>query len=270
MKYHLRFFLIGALCLTPAHAAMAAAHQETTGTNAPSVPARASSVVNNGPRQPTVTLTGALEQISRRTGVLVLADSTVAYERIAAGTVEGGVPPSSVTADAAETAVKKQLAVLVRSLPPGTAWGKVYLPAPGPGRLWKGDDVAAFVFAQARLFGTVGAPMADGGIEILGRRVSKEEAPRYIAGLELKPVYLLSNARRRTMALGAGPWSPATQEQWASMSKEERKRYGQEQAAWIMSLPEDQRAQMLKQIRQHDKYFDTVKDPLEKLLGHDL
>ncbi len=91
-----------------------------------------------------------------------------------------------------------------------------------------------------------------------------------MTGLELKPVYLITNTRRQIGEENAMPWSTASPEQWTKMSREERTQYGQQQAAWIMSLPQQQRDQMLERIRQHDKYFDTVKDPLEKLLGHDL
>ena len=241
---------------------VAATAQNTSPAAAP--PASLSTV-----RGATVTLLRALETLNTQNalmGIKVVADSTVAYERVAASPLGEGV--SSAAPD--ETTIEKGLSKLVRLLPAGTVWAKLYLPTPTSGRVWKGDDVADFAFAQARLFGTVGVPASDGSIEILGRRVAKEASPPFVTGLNLKPVYLLTNTRRQMNGSNTTPWSAANQEQWGKMSPAERKQYGQEQAQWILSLPPEQQAQMLEQIKQHDKFFDTVKDPLEKLIGHDL
>ena len=198
----------------------------------------------------------------------MLADSTVAYDRIPKSVLASlsAAKVGETSADA-DLRVETGLNALVKTLPAGTLWGKLFLPAPAPGRAWKGDDVAAFAFAQTRLFGTVGAPTPDGSIEILGKRVSRDAAGAYIAGLGLKPIYLITNPKRQ---LSVTRWSAASEEQWNAMSKDERKDYGAQQAAQIMALSPEERAQVLDQIRQHDKFFDSVKDPLEKLIGHDL
>ncbi|MES2464273.1 MAG: hypothetical protein V4671_27240 [Armatimonadota bacterium] len=215
-----------------------------------------------------VLLLHALREAYRTSGATVLADSTVSYERVPASLLadklaaETGTSVPSV--DWTAEKIEKGLTALVKVLPPGTIWGKLYLPAPVQGRIWKGDDVAAFAFAQVSLFGDVGKPASDGSIELLGKRISKEAAPAYIAGLGLKPVYLITNTKRR---LSVSSWSAASEEQWSGMSKEERKQYGEQQAAQIMALSPEERARVLDQIRQHDKFFDTVKDPLEKMLG---
>ncbi len=223
------------------------------------------------PATPTVLLTYALRDTYKSSGSVVLADSTVSYERIPQSVLTEISAAKTGAASSAEATVdqriEKGLDLLVKALPAGTIWGKLYLPAPAPGRTWKGDDVAAFAFAQARLFGTVGAPMPDGSIEIMGKRVTKEAAPAYVAGLGLKPVYLLTNTKRQ---LNITSWSAASEQQWGAMSRDERKQYGEQQAAQIMALSPEERAQVLDQIHQHDKFFDTVKGPLEKLIGHDL
>jgi hypothetical protein len=263
-----RIPLLG-LALTVSAAGSAAAQ----GTNPPS-PAGSGSL-SAASRQAMTPLIRALERLSSQTGILVVADSSVAYERIPANAVADGpaasVPTTTAAAPSpdAEAAVEKQIKALVRTLPPGTTWGKLYLPAPAPGRTWRGDDVAAFAFAQARLFGNVGEPVTDGSIEILGKRVDKASAPPFVNTLGLQPVYLISNPKRPT--LGAGMvWSPMSEERWVAMSPDERKQYGQQQAAWIASLPPEQREEMLNKIRQHDRYFENVKGPLEKILGIDL
>lgn len=122
-----------------------------------------------------MTLTHALERIGNKTGIVAVADYTVAFERVAP--VVGGEAPASAnqipSLEEAQTLVEPQLAALVATLPPGTTWAKLFLPAPPSGRLWRGDEVAAFAYAQMRLFGNVGASPSDGGIEILGKRVEK-------------------------------------------------------------------------------------------------
>lgn len=224
-----------------------------------------------------MTVNQAVARIGRRTNVLVVADSTVGFERIAS-TVVGdepattSLPPVTPAAPASDTEkqAEKEIETLVAALPAGTTWGKLYLPAPPTGRTWKGDDVAAFAFAQARLFGTVGVPRTDGSIEILGKPVDKEAAPGYISRLGLVTVYLVTNPKRQQFLFGGNAWSAASEDQWTKMTPEERKAYGKEQAAWIMNLPPEQRDQVLERIRQHDAYFESVKGPLEKLLGYDL
>lgn len=274
--------LLSLLCLLsvpppPARAAPAGGQEVAAGAPRQSRQSRP-------PRQPQLSLARALERISRQTGVLAVADSGVAYERVPAPALAAGeTPVASETPAAAapgaptaqaEAAAEEQVRALVRALPPGTTWGKLYLPAPPPGRQWRGDDVAAFAFAQARLFGTAGAPSADGGIEILGRRVDRASAPAYVRGLGLRPVFLVSHPGRATSraealtaAGGGAPWSPLPEERWAALTREEREQYGRQQAAWIASLPPEQRDRMLERIRQHDRYFESVKGPLEKLLG---
>ncbi len=218
----------------------------------------------------------ALERIGSIVGLTVLADSTVAFERVSESDVpesarENVLPQIPLPRQVeAEAQVEKQIAALVQKLPRGTVWAKLFLPALPPGRAWKGDDVAAFAYAQARLFGPVGAGVSDGSIEILGKRVGKESAPPFVAGLDLKTVYIVSNPRREMQITGGTPWSAASQAQWEKMTDDERRIYGQQQAGWIMSLPSEQRDLMLDKIRQHDQYFETVKGPLEKLLGKEL
>ena len=217
-------------------------------------------------RGATTILVRALDNLSKEAGLSVLADSTVAAERVPLPALQ--TAPQAQTATAIpEAEIEKRLNGLVRALPQGTVWIKLQLPVPASGRTWKGDDVAAFAFAQARLFGTVGVPATDGSIEILGKRVAKDAAPTYVTGLSLKPVYLVTNTRRKDSMT---PWSPNIEKQWAAMSPEERKQFGQEQAALFLSLPPDQQAKMIDDIKQHDKFFDSVKGPMEKVIGHDL
>ena len=132
-------------------------------------------------RAPAATVTEILARISAGAGVQVVADSSVAGAH-----VRLPAPVSGGTA-------RQQLARLVRALPPGTSLHKVYLPSPAAGRpSYNGDDVAAYVAARKRLF--PGAHERDSeGVEILGRRFSGARADAYVAELNLKPVYLVTN-----------------------------------------------------------------------------
>ena len=223
-----------------------------------------------------VPLSRVVSRLSETTGLLVVADSTAAYERVPSGLltagIAGAVPAQIATTVApdAESKIEAQLDAMVRSLPRGTNWVKLYLPAPTTGKIWRGDEVAALAYAQARLFGPVGAKPPAGQVEIMGRLMDASKAQGFITGLGLKPVYLLTNTRNRVSATGAEPWSPLSQNQWAGMSKDERKAYGEQQAQQIMALPAEERAAIIKQMQQHDTFFDSVKDPLEKMLGHDI
>lgn len=221
------------------------------------------------PRTATVLVSRALERVSTQNAVTALADSTIAYERIPESRAGNAAiaAPTTASPTPSEAGMEKELNALVKTLPAGTVWVKLYLPTPATGKTWKGDDVADFAFAQARLFGTIGTPSSDGSIEILGKKVAPNAAPPFITGLNLKPLYLVTNTRRGSVTT---PWSPAKEQMWGNLSPEQRKQFGEEQATWFLSLPTEQRDQVIGQLKQHDKFFDAVKGPLEKLLGHDI
>ncbi len=80
------------------------------------------------PRASPLLLSRALERLSKETGFTVLADSTVAYEHVP-------VPVPENATDNSEATVEKKLTALMRSLPPGTVWGKLYLPPPPANRI---------------------------------------------------------------------------------------------------------------------------------------
>lgn len=106
--------------------------------------------------------------------------------------------------DASEETLEETLTKLVKTLPAGAAWAKVYLPEPPPGKKYTGDAVARYVMAQATLFGKAGESKP-GKIELLGKQVPDAEAEPMVAGLKLKPYYVLSSPARRFAGAGAGP-----------------------------------------------------------------
>lgn len=142
-----------------------------------------------------VLVRGLAQQLSEESGLLVLADSSVSTQETSAWTE----PISAATLEATLDAV-------VKKLPRGTAWAKVYLPTPEPGKRYTGDAVMAMVQAQKGLVGR--KPDAQPGtVEILGRAYPEADAAAAIKALNLTPVYVLTNPTARagaTFARAAG------------------------------------------------------------------
>ncbi|MGC4047463.1 MAG: hypothetical protein QM758_27015 [Armatimonas sp.] len=131
--------------------------------------------------------------LGKAAGVEVLIDSGLMGERTTFKDTE--VTPATL-----EAALDK----LVKTLPQGTAWAKAYLPEPPPGKKYNGDALAQYVMAQAGLFGKAGTS-EPGKVELLGKQVPTEEAQPMVAGLKLRPYYVVSRGRRPMFASGGGP-----------------------------------------------------------------
>jgi uncharacterized membrane protein YgcG len=179
-------------------------------------------------------LSDVLTRVSQVAGIRVVADSSVATQRV--------LPPNinAVTADTLET----QLAEIVGALPRGTQWARVYLPATANSRTWTGDAVADYVYAQSKLFGAVGAATPAGTVEIMGQRVAADQARTLITALNLRPVYLITNPARRP-AGGAGVAGDPSQ--WSAMSPEQQQQYAQQQAQQLLNMDPAARTAMLQQ-----------------------
>lgn len=136
--------------------------------------------------------------LGKGAGVEVLIDSTLVGERTSFKDTE--VTPANL-----EAALDK----LVKTLPQGTAWAKAYLPEPPAGKKYNGDALAQYVLAQAGLFGKAGSS-EPGKVELLGKQVPADEAQPMLAGLKLRPYYVISRGRRPMMASGfpGGPGGP--------------------------------------------------------------
>jgi len=167
-------------------------------------------------------LTAVVSTMSRDAGAIVLADSSVRRQVV--------MPPAqAVTADTLSAAID----ALVKTLPTGTTWARVYLPV-GPGQKLDPDAVSDYVFDQARLFGGVGAATTLGTVEIMGQKVPEDKATAVIAALNLKPVYLITNPRLRAAA--ARSPAPGAASGWAQMSADERRLVVQQQAQALLAM----------------------------------
>jgi hypothetical protein len=135
-----------------------------------------------------------VELISKKAGILALADSTVAEER---------VPPPPENATITPDNIDAYLGAVVDALPEGATWAKLYLPPPPPGKKWTGDDVATYAMGQTRLYGNVGGG-EDNSVEILSQKLTPAQAQPIIRGLDLRPVYLIT---RRGQGTFQGRWT---------------------------------------------------------------
>jgi hypothetical protein len=185
-----------------------------------------------------------LAQLGQSAGVVILADATV----------QGRLPLSGATATP-ET-VEQQLAQMVRALPAGTTWVKLYVPAPANDR-WDIEAVEAYARAQARLVGTIGRPAPAGMVELLGRQVPTAKANEAIATLNLKLVYLVTNTRAQSAQDAAA--------HWGQMTREQREAYAQQQAQRLMALDPASRLETLRQLmRRHME--ETPQDMVFKMV----
>ena len=167
-------------------------------------------------------------------GAYVVSDGTV-------GRLPALLPGETTT----PANIEKQITDLVANLPKGTTWAKLYLPAPANAkRGYNGDDVAAYAQAQSRLVGPVGAAPPVGMVEILGQKVPEAKAQDFIAGLNLKPVYLITNPRAASPS-GFGLTMDASK--WAAMSPDEQKAFTNQQAAMLAQMEPGARNQMMQQ-----------------------
>src|SRR5262245_55429786 len=168
-----------------------------------------------------------LAQLGQSAGVVILADATV----------QGRLPVAE--ARATPESVEQQLSALVRGLPAGTTWVKLYVPAPANGR-WDVEVVGDYARAQARLVGAIGRPSPTGMVELMGRQVPTEKANEAIATLNLKLVYLVTDPRAQV--------GPNVAAHWAQMTREQREAYAQQQAQRLLALDPASRIEALRQL----------------------
>ena len=198
---------LGLLAL-PTHAQTAAqTPPPASGADAPLNPAK------------TRTLTDALTAMSRATRMRLVADSTVANLQVS-------TPAEPTTPENVET----QLSALIKSLPKGATWARLYLPATR--RPYSGDDVAAFAQAQAKLVGAFGGPAVAGTVDVFGQKIAENKAAPALESLNLAPVYLVTNPQERRPGFGLD----ADASRWGTMSPDERKAWTDRQAAQLATM----------------------------------
>ena len=181
-------------------------------------------------------------RLSRSTGVLVLADKTVAT--------------APVTLDVPAGPLDAALARVAAVLPKGTVVKKALLPAPSPGGpAPDGDQVAALVAAQEALAASGGRkdPATAPGeeINVLGKRLSGDKAATVITALDLRPVYLLTNpaaADDPVQKMNAAQLD--SMRLWLGMTPEQQTAVVDQQFNALMNMDPAMRQQLFSQQRQ--------------------
>ena len=132
-----------------------------------------------------------MEEAARKAGIagsggdgfLLLAESSVSQSPV--------TPPKNITTAAT---LEAQLDTIIKELPHGTRWVKLMLPPVPAGKTLKGDDLADFALAQARMYGSVGeAVLPPGSVEVLSQTLGRDKADAVVPALNLRPVYLILN-----------------------------------------------------------------------------
>jgi hypothetical protein len=173
-------------------------------------------------------LSYVLTGIKKDCGAAVLSSSLLA-------TAQVKPPKAPVTAETLEETLDE----LVKSLPAGTIWAKLWLPPLPAGRQFKGDDLVDYAVAQSRLYPGVGASQP-GIVEVLGQKLPADKAESVVAALGLKPVYIVCNPSKT--APGASDFESLTEDQKkAAIDKQVQK---------ILSMPPEQQVQAFGQMFQ--------------------
>jgi hypothetical protein len=147
------------------------------------------------PKDGKASLARVVAEISARSGVLVVADSTVADER---------APLPAKDADIRPDNVDRFIADAIKDLEEGIVWAKFNLPPAPKGKQWTGDDVSAYAMGLQRLYGPVGGDGPEGTVEVIGQSVQAEQATPIFHTLKLQPVYLVT--RRTGRPTFHGKW----------------------------------------------------------------
>lgn len=131
-------------------------------------------------RQQSVLASEFAASLTKATGICLYLDPRADSHRV------------TVTSDAKLTArnFEDHVQRLVKALPHGSTWAKLYLPAAPKDKVWKPADVIAYARAQANLYGTVGAT-EPGTVEILSQKLDSDKAKPVIEALNLKLVYIV-------------------------------------------------------------------------------
>lgn len=177
-------------------------------------------------------LDATLRLMSRETGLVIVTDSSLAQAPVP-------VVKQTATADNLE----ERLDLLVKALPKGTRWMRLLLPPAPTGRAFRGEDLADFALAQARLFGKVGQPTPAGAVEVLGQKIAPEKAEIVHDALNLRPVYLIVHPGLRTARA-------ASVQDLAAMTPEQQQEWAKRQAQELATMNPQARAQAMKQMLQ--------------------
>lgn len=226
----LSFFLAGAFVLMGSGRVAA----QTSGLSAEESPAKVPAL-----RLGLSSLAAIAARLSRESGVRVVADRTVASQRVRLETVGGPL--------------ERVLEQVIAQLPAGTALRKVLLPPTLPGANVEGDLVAALVQAQDALLRPISGPATPGPADVvlLGRIVPAAQAAGVGAALDLHPLYLLTNPRAANDPLGRAHQLQAENlKLWMSLTPQQQQALAEQQFDSLFNMDPSLRRAMMQQMMQ--------------------
>jgi hypothetical protein len=191
-------------------------------------------------------LSEIVAELTRATGVLVVADNSVAQ--------------ASITLETNGGALSDVLAEVVKQLPKGTTLRHVAVPASKP--MPQADAIARFLSAADGLKPAAVAPegatapvpeakMSVGGeeIEVLGQRLTPEKAAPLMASLDLRPVYLLSNPTADDPVARSSRLQAEGLQLWMEMTPEQRRLSADNQLNGLLSMDSNARRALFGQMQ---------------------
>jgi hypothetical protein len=182
-------------------------------------------------------LRAVLAQISKASGVWVIADSSVA-----------GIP---ITMETRRGSLTEVLADLVKQLPPEARVR--YVGVPAAENAPEGDAVSRYISAQDALQptkgkGTTNTPTIASEIDVAGRTLAADQAAPLMMSLNLKPVYLVTNPSGDALIAKAARMQTEGLQLWMEMNPEQRSKMMENQLNSLLNMDPTARRSLFEQM----------------------
>lgn len=182
-------------------------------------------------------LRAVLAQISKASGVWVLADSSV-----------GAV---AITLEIRGGRLNEVLAEIVKQLPPEVRVR--YVGVPAAENAPEGEIVSQYIGAQDALKptkgkGTANTPQIASEIEVAGRTLAAEQAAPLMTSLDLKPVYLVTNPSGDALIAKALRMQTEGLQLWMEMNPDQRSKMMENQLNNLLNMDPNARRSLFEQM----------------------
>jgi hypothetical protein len=184
-----------------------------------------------------VTVKQLAARLTKESGFLVVADTTLANNRVSLSTIGGSL----------ETVLTQTLSLL----PKGCLLKKTHMPSAAATSPDPNPEVVSIIIQVNEALAT---PMNPGtksdpdALIIQGRMVPKEKAASVLAALDLKPVYLLTNPQGRNAAQNFASMQADIMRLWQTMTPEQRKSAVERQWDDFMNMDPNVRKAYMQQM----------------------
>ncbi|MGC4045895.1 MAG: hypothetical protein QM758_19055 [Armatimonas sp.] len=176
-------------------------------------------------------------KLTKESGFLVVADSTVANNRVSLNTVGGPL----------ETVLQQLLA----AMPKGSLIKKAHMPSAAATSPDPNPEVVSILI---QVNDALAAPMNPGtkpdpdAVIVQGRIIPKDKAADVLAALDMKPVYLLTNPQGRSATQSFANMQADIMRLWQNMTPEQRKASVERQWDDFMNMDPNARKAYMQQM----------------------